>query len=96
MDPTRKAGPDFVLFLSKSKKPRKWRGAGVSIRKHRRFVTEPIELFRKPQGPSANAGHLSLSLPVIPAKAGIQGSKQLLKHGFTDWTPAFAGETNLK
>jgi hypothetical protein len=31
---------------------------------------------------------------VIPAKAGIQGSKWILKYGFTDWIPAFAGMTD--
>ena len=43
-----------------------------------------------------NASHLGLKRLVIPAKAGTQCSKRLIKHGFTDWTPAFAGETNLK
>ena len=30
---------------------------------------------------------------VIPAKAGIQDSKQGPKFRFTDWIPAFAGMT---
>src|ERR1041385_2721113 len=41
-----------------------------------------------------SATHLkTVSIIVIPAKAGIQDSKQLLKTALTDWTPAFAGVT---